>query len=329
LYSYCILYVYTLLIFCAGKTEHKGLTCSAGTASSGTAWPAASSYHPLLLQPALHQTKQLVSPCHSCYCCQPSDCRLPQSSIKTMHTSIKIQNMTAFHSSWTFVSMFAWGQTYDLVDCHMGIVDMTWTNVAMRLLHANSMITQSHSLLCMHGMMCEVDILVVGPWLLHAVAKPVYREAQEKKRRENLCLSASFWWDAKFYTWLPRREAQHISPLDFSLINAKRRSTSFCFFPFAEPVYIPLPLHRFGPDARGSTPQAQHAVAGRALCMHVETPLIGHHEGAALRVGAVQLGSLWYGCFCCHLHVDNNNNSNNNNNNNNSNYTVLTMKLVV
>jgi len=44
----------------------------------------------------------------------------------------------------------------------------------------------------MHGMMCEVDILVVGPWLLHAVAKPVYREAQEKKRRENLCLSASF-----------------------------------------------------------------------------------------------------------------------------------------
>ena len=112
------------------------------------------------------------------------------------------------------------------------------------------------------------------------------------------------------------------------LINAKRRSTSFCFFPFAEPVYIPLPLHRFGPDARGSTPQAQHAVAGRALCMHVETPLIGHHEGAALRVGAVQLGSLWYGCFCCHLHVDNNN-SNNNNNNNNSNYTVPTMKLVV
>lgn len=52
---------------------------------------------------------------------------------------------------------------------------------------------------------------------------------------------------------------------------------------------------------RSPAPEAQQAVAGWALCMHVGTPLIGHHEGAALGVGAVQLGSLWYECFCCHL----------------------------
>ena len=54
---------------------------------------------------------------------------------------------------------------------------------------------------------------------------------------------------------------------------------------------------------RSPAPEAQQAVAGWALCMHVGTPLIGHHEGAALGVGAIQLGSLRYGCFCCHLHI--------------------------
>ncbi len=69
---------------------------------------------------------------------------------------------------------------YDLGDCHMGTDDMSRTNAATRLLHAHSIIIQSHSLLHMHVMMCKVDILVVRLWLFRTVCKaspqgsPVY-----------------------------------------------------------------------------------------------------------------------------------------------------------
>ena len=87
--------MFFLLIFCAGKTEHKGFTCSAGTAASGTAWPVASSCHPLLLQPAPHQTKQPF------YVAAASRQTADLLNFDTVlfHTYTEMQNMTASHSS--------------------------------------------------------------------------------------------------------------------------------------------------------------------------------------------------------------------------------------
>ena len=98
-YIYIYIYIF-LLIFCAGRTEHKGLTCSAGTASSGTAWPVASSYHPLLLQPALHQTKQPVNVAAASR--QTAD--LLNLDTVLFHTYTGMQYMTASHSSYKNVS---------------------------------------------------------------------------------------------------------------------------------------------------------------------------------------------------------------------------------
>ena len=110
---------------------------------------------------------------------------------------------------------------YDLEDCHMGVVDMTWTNAAMRLLHANSIFTQTHSLLCMHVMMCEMDILVVGPWLLQTVCKV-------SPQGSPLHLTG---------LWLLHTVCKASPQKSPVLINAKKHSLFVSFLPFAEPGY--------------------------------------------------------------------------------------------
>ena len=51
----------------------------------------------------------------------------------------------------------------------------------------------------------------------------------------------------------------------------------------------------------GPAPQAQQAVAGRALCTCVGPRLLRHHEGTACGVGAVELAGLWNGRLRCQL----------------------------
>lgn len=59
----------------------------------------------------------------------------------------------------------------------------------------------------------------------------------------------------------------------------------------------------FGGGAGGPAPQAQQAVAGRALCTCVGPRLLCHHQRAACGVGAVELAGLGNGGLCCQLHT--------------------------
>ncbi len=164
----------------------------------------------------------------------------------------------------------------------MGTVDMSRTNAAIRLLHAHNIITQNLSLLCMHVMMCKLDILVAGlpvSCFVH-FAKPLHTEALytsptgfsliKAKRRSDFflflffsfcffsfCFFSFLFFSFLFFSFLffcfLFFSFLFFSFLFFSFLFFSFLFFSFLFFSFLlQSQAVPLPLHRFGPDAKVS-----------------------------------------------------------------------------